>query len=152
MQNINHPNALKLHEVHETKNSLYLVLEMVSGGELLKKINKNKVFKEKDIKLLIMKIFLALEHIHSKQIVHRDLKPDNLLLRDDENIHDIVIADFGLSCFLNDDQEILYKRCGTPGYVAPEVLRWHEGDPFYDTKSDIFSVGCILYLMYVFLK
>lgn len=80
------------------------------------------------------------------------MKPDNILLKDDKSIKNVVIADFGLATELASGKEaqILFKRCGTPGYVAPEVLRWHEGDPFYNEKCDIFSVGCIFYLLYFF--
>ena len=147
MRKFTNENLIKLYEIFETKNSLYLVLELIKGGELLKRISKVKIFKESDVRILIKKMLIALDHCHSKNIIHRDLKPDNLLLRSEDNLHDIVIADFGLSCQLFKG-EILYKRCGTPGYVAPEVLHWHEGDPFYTSKCDIFSVGCILYLMY----
>ena len=147
MKKLNHPNLLKIYEIHETTNSLYLVLELVQGGELLKKIKKSKNFKESDVRILIQKILEGLEHMHNKNIIHRDLKPDNLILRSENSIHDVVIADFGLSTSLN-CKDILYKRCGTPGYVAPEVLLWKEGKPFYDHKCDIFSVGCFLYLMY----
>ena len=71
--------------------------------------------------------------------MHRDLKPENLLLRNDNNIYDIVIVDFGLSSFTNiKPQEILFKRCGTPGFVAPEILNYKDGQSdFYDQKCDI---------------
>ena len=146
MKQLKNNNVLKLYEVYETKNSLYLVLELIKGGELLRAVSKKKQFKEIDLKLLMKNLLTSLKHIHSKDILHRDIKPDNLLLRDENIIHDIVIADFGLSCQLN-NEKILYKRCGTPGYVAPEILKWHEGDAFYSTKCDIFSIGCIFYLM-----
>lgn len=87
----------------------------------------------------------ALAHIHSKKCVHRDLKPENLLLKTKESHHEIVIADFGLAAFLN--EEILFKRCGTPGFVAPEILMYKEEDPFYDEKCDIFSAGVIFYIL-----
>lgn len=64
--------------------------------------------------------------MHSLKIVHRDLKPDNILLRNEEDEESIVIADFGLSTFLVDTKEIIFKRCGTPGFVAPEVLNYSE--------------------------
>ena len=149
MKQIDNQNLLKLYEVFETKNSLYLVLELIKGGELLKSVSKRKLFKENDLKLLMKKLLISLKDLHSKNIIHRDLKPDNLLLRDENIIHDIVIADFGLACQLNG--KILYKRCGTPGYVGPEVLKWHEKLPFYDSKCDLFSLGCIFYLMFVYL-
>jgi len=80
--------------------------------------------------------------------MHRDLKPENLLMKSKVNDHDCVVADFGLATFTN-IKEILFKRCGTPGFVAPEVLLYKEGDPFYDVKCDIFSAGIIFYLLLV---
>ena len=81
------------------------------------------------------------------KIVHRDLKPENLLLRNHDNNYDIVIADFGLAACLNEN--LLFKRCGTPGFVAPEILEYTEGNPIYDEKCDVFSAGVILYLLIV---
>lgn len=87
----------------------------------------------------------ALVHLHQRKCVHRDLKPENLLLKEKENDTDVVIADFGLAAFLN--EEVLFKRCGTPGFVAPEILAYKEGDPFYDEKCDVFSAGVIFYVL-----
>ena len=84
-----------------------------------------------------------------QNIIHRDLKPENLLLRTREG-EDLVLADFGLATFINIKQDdILFKRCGTPGFVAPEILAYKEGDSFYDQKCDIFSAGVIFYLLLV---
>jgi serine/threonine protein kinase len=79
--------------------------------------------------------------LHDKKIIHRDLKPENLIFKDKDH-YDIRIVDFGLSEFI-DDPEQLYKRSGTPGYVAPEILK---GKP-HNEKSDIFALGVILYLL-----
>lgn len=68
----------------------------------------------------------ALQYLHQRKCVHRDLKPENLLLKEKDNDTDLVIADFGLAGFLN--EEMLFKRCGTPGFVAPEILGYKEGD------------------------
>lgn len=89
----------------------------------------------------------ALSHLHSKHIVHRDLKPENLLLKTYDNSHDIVLADFGLAASLK--EELLFKRCGTPGFVAPEILDFNEGMELYDEKCDVFSAGVIFYLLIV---
>ena len=90
-------------------------------------------------------IISALVYLHENKCVHRDLKPENILLKSKESDTDIVIADFGLSAFL--DGEIIFKRCGTPGFVAPEILEYHDGDKFYDTKCDVFSAGVIFYIL-----
>ena len=93
----------------------------------------------------------ALSHCASKGIVHRDIKPENILLRDEAKIHDIVLADFGLATEIipGEEEHILFKRCGTPGYVAPEVLSWKDSSKkFYDLKCDVFSAGCIFHLLF----
>jgi calcium-dependent protein kinase len=93
--------------------------------------------------MLISKLLWALEYIHERGIMHRDIKPENLILKD-ENEYDIKLADFGLAEKM-DKKELLFKRCGTPGYVAPEVLE----DKKYDTKVDVYSAGVILYILYI---
>ena len=76
--------------------------------------------------------------------MHRDIKAENLILASNDNDWDIKIADFGLASFVG--EKFIFKRCGTPGYVAPEILM----DLEYDTKVDIFSAGVVLYLLYIF--
>jgi len=80
--------------------------------------------------------------------MHRDLKPENILLKSKVDDSDLVVADFGLATFVN-IKDILFKRCGTPGFVAPEILLYKDSDPFYDVKCDIFSAGVIFYLLLV---
>ena len=87
--------------------------------------------------------------MHINNLIHRDLKPENLLLKSTENNYEIVLADFGLATSLN--EEPLFKRCGTPGFVAPEILEYVDGMDFYSDKCDVFSAGVILYLLIVFL-
>lgn len=77
--------------------------------------------------------------------MHRDLKPQNILLKSQLNDTDIVLADFGLAMFMKD--EPLFKRCGTPGFVAPEILKYESDFEFYDEKCDIFSAGAIFYML-----
>ena len=150
MKKINHKNLLKLYQVYETKHSIYLVLEVLKGGELIKKIKEKSIYEEKDIAKIMKNILEALEHLHELGIMHRDLKPENLLLKSSEdNIHEVVIADFGLATFFTmSPNNILFKRCGTPGFVAPEILSYKDGqEGFYDEKCDIFSAGVIFYLL-----
>ena len=85
----------------------------------------------------------SLNYLHSKKIIHRDIKPENLILKTKDNLTELVIADFGLSDIYNEKGIYLFQRCGTIGYVAPEVLR----DQIYDYKVDMFSVGVILFIL-----
>ena len=141
MRSLDHPNIIKLHEVYEGEYHVYLVLELLKGGELFDRIIKKGHYSEKDAAILISKLIWALEYIHERGIMHRDIKPENLILKDD-NEYEIKLADFGLAEKI-DKKELLFKRCGTPGYVAPEVLE----DKKYDTKVDIYSAGVILYIL-----
>lgn len=149
MRRLSHRNVLKLYEVYETKHSIYLVLEVITGGELIKKIKEKAIYNEIDIARIMKNFLLALEHIHEQGTMHRDLKPENLLLRNEGDYFDIVIADFGLAAFKSEENsKILFKRCGTPGFVAPEVLLYKDGqEGFYDEKCDVFSAGVIFYLL-----
>lgn len=150
MKKLDHKHILQIYEVFETKHSIYLIIELLSGGELIKSVKEKNKLQHNDIALVMRNILDALDHMHSKKIMHRDLKPENILLRKKNEIYNIVIADFGLASFLNlPASAIFFKRCGTPGFVAPEILTYKEGqDNFYDEKCDIFSAGVIFYLLY----
>ncbi len=149
MKRLDHSNILKIYEVYETIHSIYLVIDLLEGGELLKRVKESPKLSHKDISKLMNNLLLALEHIHLKKIMHRDLKPENLLLKDKNNLFDIVIADFGLATRYDiNPSEIFFKRCGTPGFVAPEILNYKDGqEGFYDEKCDIFSAGSIFYVL-----
>lgn len=146
MRSLHNDHLIHLYEVYETTNSIYFVVDLLNGGELLHRVRNKDHFNEKDLRILTRNLLLALNHLHEKNIMHRDLKPENLLLKTKENDYEVVCADFGLATFTNIDN-ILFKRCGTPGFVAPEVLLYKEGDKFYDVKCDVFSVGVIFYLL-----
>lgn len=133
--------------MHESENSLYLVMQLIKGGELLKALNKNSYSLEQVAKTM-GRLLSALAYMHSQNIMHRDLKPDNILMREQSDITDVVIADFGLATYQLSESQI-FKRCGTPGYVAPEILKHRDGTPFYDTKCDLFSLGCIFHILYL---
>ena len=149
MKKLDHANILKIYEVYETIHSIYLVIDLLEGGELLKRVKESPKLTHKDLSKLMFNLLQALEHIHQKKIMHRDLKPENLLLKDKSNMCDIVIADFGLATrFDIPASEIFFKRCGTPGFVAPEILNYKDGqDGFYDEKCDIFSAGSIFFVL-----
>ncbi|CAD8083883.1 unnamed protein product [Paramecium sonneborni] len=144
MRRLNQENLVKLYETYETQNSIYFILDILKGGELLTRV-KQSPLTATNLQKLMYNLMKALCHLHSKKCMHRDLKPENLLLREKDNDTDIIIADFGLASFLNED--ILFKRCGTPGFVAPEILMYKEGDPFYDERCDVFSAGVIFYVL-----
>jgi len=132
-----------LYEVYETDDHINLVLELLKGGELYRFLKVSPPFSEDKCAKVIYKLLQAVSYIHQKGILHRDIKPENLILRNKDDIDDICIADFGLADYYNTDGKYLFTRCGTPGYVAPELLH----DKIYDYKIDIFSVGILMYLL-----
>lgn len=142
MRLVRHPNVVELKEVLATKRKIFFVMEYVTGGELFAKVLKGRL-KEDAARKYFQQLISAVDFCHSRGVSHRDLKPENLLL--DQN-GDLKISDFGLSSLpeqLRNDG-LLHTQCGTPAYVAPEVLR-RKG---YDgAKADIWSCGVILYVL-----
>jgi len=135
--------------VHESKNSIYLVLELLEGGELLNYISHQKNLTLKDCHRIMFCILSALQYMDSKKIMHRDLKPDNMILKKKAPLHKctLKLVDFGLAT-VHDIDEYLYKRCGTPGFVAPEVINAPNNQNIhYTPKCDVFSAGVIFYIL-----
>ena len=144
MHEIDHPNVIKMYEIYEGEKHFYVVLELLRGGELFKYICDDENFSEQTILELMRNLLQALEYLHAKKIMHRDLKPENIILKNKNGkMSEIVLADFGLSEHI-EKKKFLFKRCGTPGYVAPEILQ----DEPYDTQADVFSAGIIMYILY----
>ncbi|PWA43956.1 protein kinase, ATP binding site [Artemisia annua] len=142
MRLVRHPNVVQLKEVMATKTRIFLVIEYVKGGELFAKIVKGRL-KEDVARKYFQQLIGAVDYCHSRGVSHRDLKPENLLL--DEN-EDLKVSDFGFSALpeqLRNDG-MLHTQCGTPAYVAPEVLRKKGYD---GAKADIWSCGVILYVL-----
>ncbi|CAI9766165.1 unnamed protein product [Fraxinus pennsylvanica] len=142
MRLVRHPNVVEIKEVMATKQKIFFVMEYVKGGELFAKVATGKL-KEDLAKKYFQQLISAVDYCHSRGVSHRDLKPENLLLDENENLK---VSDFGLSALpeqLRNDG-LLHTRCGTPAYVAPEVLRkkGYEG-----AKADIWSCGVILYVL-----
>jgi len=147
LQAVNHPNIVTLKEAYDTDTDCYLIMELISGGELFDKIVELSSYSEKDASRIVHQMVDAVAHLHSKNIVHRDLKPENLLLESDSATADIRLADFGLSKFL-DPKEPLNVPVGTPGYVAPEVVECLERtDTSYGKEIDLWAIGVITYIL-----
>jgi len=142
LKRVHHPNIITLHEMIEADNKLYFVMELVTGGELFDRIVEKGSYSEEDAKILVRKIVGAIDYLHKQDIAHRDLKPENLLVKSIQNDTEVKIADFGLSKII-DKEKLMQTACGTPGYVAPEVLN-AEG---YDKEVDMWSIGVITYIL-----
>ncbi|XP_049410928.1 CBL-interacting protein kinase 2-like [Solanum stenotomum] len=142
MKLVRHPNIVHLYEVMATKTKIYFIMEYCKGGELFNKVLKGRL-KEDAARKYFQQLINAVDFCHSRGVYHRDLKPENLLLDDDENLK---ISDFGLSALVESKHQdgLLHTTCGTPAYVAPEVInrRGYDG-----TKADIWSCGVVLYVL-----
>jgi 5'-AMP-activated protein kinase catalytic alpha subunit len=142
MKLVKHPNIVQLYEVMATKTKIYFVLEYVKGGELFNKVQRGRL-KENIARKYFQQLNSAVDFCHSRGVYHRDLKPENLLL--DEN-HNLKISDFGLSALAECKRQdgLLHTTCGTPAYVAPELIckKGYDG-----AKADIWACGVILYVL-----
>ncbi|KAK4277238.1 hypothetical protein QN277_015260 [Acacia crassicarpa] len=142
MRLVRHPNVVELKEVMATKTKIFFVMEYVRGGELFHKLARGKV-KEDEARNYFQQLIRAVGFCHSRGVSHRDLKPENLLLDDNGNLK---VSDFGLSALPENIRYdgLLHTQCGTPAYIAPEVLR-KKG--YNGPKADIWSCGVILYTL-----
>ncbi|PKA50570.1 CBL-interacting protein kinase 18 [Apostasia shenzhenica] len=137
-----HHNIVQLYEVMATKSKIYFVMEYVKGGELFIEVSKGRL-KEDVARKYFQQLISAIEFCHDRGIYHRDLKPENLLL---DETGDLKVSDFGLSALSDSKRQdgLFHTTCGTPAYVAPEVI-WRKG---YDgAKADIWSCGVILFVL-----
>ena len=142
LKELQHQHIIRLYDVYEEKDFWYLVTEKMLGGELFDRIVSKSFYNEKEARDVCKILFEAIGYCHSHSVAHRDLKPENLLLRSEDNDSEIKIADFGFAKKVLTPNS-LTTQCGTPGYVAPEIL---EGVA-YDTKSDMWSLGVIVYIL-----
>ena len=142
MLRLNHINCVKLYEVFETDDEYQLVMELVEGCDMFDAV-KTCNFEEEHAKRLMRQICEGVIHLHDQGIIHRDLKPENILLSDD--CESIKIADFGLSRLLPEGISSMSSAsgCGTPGYVAPEVLNQES----YGLKIETWACGVMFYIM-----
>uniref|UniRef100_A0A8C8HUR6 Ribosomal protein S6 kinase n=1 Tax=Oncorhynchus tshawytscha TaxID=74940 RepID=A0A8C8HUR6_ONCTS len=139
-----HPNIITLKDVYDDGRYVYLVMELMRGGELLDRILYQKCFSEREASVLLCTITKTVEYLHSQGVVHRDLKPSNLLYVDETgDPESIRICDFGFAKQLRAENGLLMTPCYTANFVAPEVLK-KQG---YDAACDIWSLGILLYTM-----
>nr|XP_020820005.1 LOW QUALITY PROTEIN: serine/threonine-protein kinase DCLK3 [Phascolarctos cinereus] len=141
IRSLSHPNIVELHEVYETATEIYLILEYVRGGDLFDAIVENVKFSEHEAACMITDLCEALVHMHDQKIVHRDLKPENLLVqRNADKSTTLKLADFGLAKHV---VKPIFTVCGTPTYVAPEIL----SEKGYGLEVDMWAAGVILYIL-----
>ncbi|XP_063065564.1 calcium/calmodulin-dependent protein kinase IGb [Engraulis encrasicolus] len=141
LRKIKHENVVCLEDFYESRTHYYLVMELVSGGELFDRILDRGMYSERDASHVIKQVLEAVSYLHENGIVHRDLKPENLLYFSQDENSKIMISDFGLSKM--EDNGIMSTACGTPGYVAPEVLAQKP----YSKAVDCWSIGVITYIL-----
>lgn len=143
MRTLNYHRIPKLLEVHETEDSIYLITEFLHNNTLEKFLKKPQWSRTKRIMFSLLK---TLAYMASQGIIHRNIKPVNILI---DNSADIKIINLSLATFL-DSPKVNFRTCGTPGYIAPEIFdhdEQEEDGKIYDTKCDVFSIGCIFFQM-----
>nr|XP_004651141.1 ribosomal protein S6 kinase alpha-2 isoform X3 [Jaculus jaculus] len=139
-----HPNIITLKDVYDDGKYVYLVMELMRGGELLDRILRQRCFSEREASDVLCTIARTMDYLHSQGVVHRDLKPSNILYMDESgNPESIRICDFGFAKQLRAENGLLMTPCYTANFVAPEVLK-RQG---YDAACDIWSLGILLYTM-----
>ncbi|XP_043938745.1 serine/threonine-protein kinase 33 [Protopterus annectens] len=150
LKQVNHEHIIHLEEVYETPKRMYLVTELCEGGELKEILQKKKYFTENETRHIIRSLAAAIAYLHKKDIVHRDLKLENILVKQIEYIErelklDIKVTDFGLAAQKGGvgSENMLQSTCGTPIYMAPEVINAHD----YSQQCDIWSIGVIMYML-----
>ncbi|KAJ0086413.1 hypothetical protein Patl1_08712 [Pistacia atlantica] len=150
MKLVRHPNVVRLHEAWDmhiliyvlaSRTKIYIILEFITGGELFDKIVHHGRLSEAEARQYFQQLIDGVDFCHSKGVYHRDLKPENLLLDSQGNLK---ISDFGLSALPEQGVSLLQTTCGTPNYVAPEVLS-HKG--YNGAVADVWSCGVILYVL-----
>ena len=154
MRILDHPNLLKLYSVYDYRCYIVLVLEHINGGTLAERIKSNQVTIDKALSY-IHDILESLAYMHSINIIHRDIKSTNIMfskLKDPLNgneVETLKLIDFGLCGNLKDKtaQSLIHDKCGTLGYLAPELIAKKSKSHFYNAKVDVFSTGVLFYEM-----
>ncbi|XP_031837695.1 phosphorylase kinase gamma isoform X3 [Nomia melanderi] len=142
-----HPYIIELHDVFESNTFIFLIFEICKNGELFDYLTSVVTLSEKKTRYIMRQVFEGVQHIHNQGIVHRDLKPENILLDDNLNVK---ITDFGFARVLKGTDK-LFDLCGTPGYLAPEVLKCNmfENAEGYGHEVDVWACGVIMFTLLV---
>ena len=143
LRRVRHANVIQLIEVFDTHNAMYYVLELATGGELLDRIHELGCFTERDATRVLDMVIDGVRYLHSLGITHRDLKPENLLYYHPGRDSKILITDFGLSAFRKTGDYYMKTTCGTPEYIAPEILARKP----YICQVDMWAIGVITYIL-----
>ncbi|KAI9197305.1 kinase-like domain-containing protein [Polychytrium aggregatum] len=148
LMSLSHPCIISIYDVYNSQKDVCIILELVKGGELFNRIVQETRFSEDNARKVMFQLFAALKYLHDREISHRDLKPENVLLvSKDANDMRIKLSDFGLAKLIG-EQNFMKTLCGTPNYVAPEVLT-HAAGRSYTKAVDLWSCGVILYICLV---
>ncbi|XP_077597777.1 serine/threonine-protein kinase DCLK2-like isoform X2 [Stigmatopora nigra] len=141
LRRVRHPSIIQLIEVDETPSQLFLVMELVKGGDLFDAITSSTKYSEHDASAMVYNLAGAIKYLHRMNIVHRDIKPENLLVCEyPDGTKSLKLGDFGLATVVEGP---LYTVCGTPTYVAPEII----AESGYGLKVDIWAAGIITYIL-----
>ncbi|XP_018342568.1 PREDICTED: serine/threonine-protein kinase Chk2-like isoform X2 [Trachymyrmex septentrionalis] len=144
LRKLKHPCIIPLKDIFDTTEVMYIILELMEGGELFDRIKSKGKLSESCAKLIFYQVVHAVYYLHRQGITHRDLKPENILLKDNSENPLVKVSDFGMSKFV-DAQTMMRTFCGTPMYVAPEILATN-GRSSYTSQVDVWSLGVILYV------
>jgi len=148
LRSLRHRNIIRLYAAYETPKKLYLVTELASGGELMKRLGSDSsVYSEDEVRAHVRTILRAIQYMHSKNSVHRDLKPENVLLSDMGDEAEIKIVDLGLSRYF-EERKLMRTICGTHKYLAPELVQCDRGQlQGYDKAIDMWGIGLLTFIM-----
>ncbi|KAK7114645.1 serine/threonine-protein kinase H1 homolog [Littorina saxatilis] len=143
LRRVRHRFIIQLVEVFETPEKVYMVMELATGGELFDRIIAKGSFTERDAIVVLRMVLEGVEYLHGLGIAHRDLKPENLLYYHPGHDSKIMITDFGLSHMMSGPDNFMRTTCGTPEYIAPEILARQT----YNVQVDLWAIGVITYIL-----
>ena len=134
---------MKVYDFYQTKRIVYVIMELLEGGELLEAVMDLGSYQERDAACIMKQLFIGLESIHEKSMAHRDLKLENLILARPNDLNSVRIADFGLAKKMRNARGKFSAQCGSTAYVAPEVIAGQQ----YTPAVDMWAAGCIMYAL-----